>query len=93
MKCETCSGKGKILDGIMTDFGLIYSHLIKCPTCKGTGKIKSTRPAPNKSAIQCMYCGGPVACKVCGITCWEAGGLTDEGLCAGCAVRNKKCQS
>ena len=48
-------------------------------------KVKYSRPAPSKNAEKCMYCGGPTACKVCGITCEEAGGLTEDGLCAGCA--------
>lgn len=34
----------------------------------------------------CPYCGGPAKCKECGRTCADVGGLTDEGLCAGCAV-------
>ena len=36
--------------------------------------------------ITCPYCGGPTKCKKCGITCADAGGLTEEGLCAGCSV-------
>ena len=35
----------------------------------------------------CPYCEGAPVCKGCGITCQEAGGLTEEGLCAGCAVK------
>lgn len=45
-----------------------------------------SRPTPNPMAEQCMYCGGPTACAVCGRTCVEVGGLTAEGLCAGCAI-------
>ncbi len=35
----------------------------------------------------CPYCGGPARCANCGRTCTEAGGLTPNGLCAGCAVK------
>ena len=37
---------------------------------------------------RCPYCGGPARCSVCGLTCQEVGGLTKEGLCAGCATKN-----
>jgi len=52
--------------------------------------IKYPRPAQSKDAALCMYCGGPRACRVCGMTCRDAGGLTDEGLCAGCSVKKHK---
>lgn len=34
----------------------------------------------------CPYCGGPARCRACKRTCAEVGGLTEEGLCAGCAM-------
>jgi len=36
---------------------------------------------------RCPYCGGPARCACCGQTCREVGGLTDEGLCAGCSAK------
>jgi len=40
----------------------------------------------------CPYCGGPDRCANCGRTCSEVGGLTPEGLCAGCAVKESQKQ-
>jgi len=35
----------------------------------------------------CPYCGGAAKCVKCGITCKDAGGLTEDGLCAKCATQ------
>jgi len=37
----------------------------------------------------CPYCGGPARCAACGQTCSEAGGLTENELCVGCATNKK----
>ena len=36
---------------------------------------------------KCPYCKGPLRCKDCGITCRDAGGLTETGQCAGCSAK------
>ena len=40
----------------------------------------------NRIQHKCQFCGGPATCSHCRRTCAEVGGLTPEGLCAGCAV-------
>jgi len=50
-----------------------------------------SKPAPSDNALKsmahCPYCGGEPTCKVCGITCEQAGGLTEDGLCARCSTQ------
>jgi len=54
------------------------------PELELRGADEMTKHTPE---YKCPYCGGPSRCPKCDITCKDAGGLLEDGLCVSCWLK------